>query len=175
MHYYCDVGVFDFWLVDIIYQPHCMNNMGMTDSNTIWGVPSEWCHCLSHHHFYIHHHHLNCHCHPNTKSLSNIVNRMITSRNNRHACMPWNDKGKKVHVDYRMHVVLIFAGLGVAMSLGLVKHIPLFDTIFAQWSHLKPELKDMTPGSTIVTIVIWWGNVVWLGENCLQYQSQAGA
>ena len=78
--------------------------------------------------------------------------------------MPRNDNNDNVHVDRRMQLVLIFAGLRGAMSFALVEHIPLFDTITAQGSRLKPELKAMTSASIIFTVFVLGGATSYLME-----------
>ncbi|KAL3793744.1 hypothetical protein HJC23_013306 [Cyclotella cryptica] len=101
---------------------------------------------------------------PILSHFSNIINRMIISRNNRNACIPRNDNNENVHVDRRMQLVLVFAGLRGAMSFALVEHIPLFDTITAQGSRLKPELKAMTSASIIFTVFVLGGATSYVME-----------
>lgn len=101
---------------------------------------------------------------PILSHVSNIVNRMIISRNNRPPRMPRNENNENVHVDRRMQLVLIFAGLRGAMSFALVEHIPLFDTITGQGSRLKPELKAMTSASIIFTVFVLGGATSYLME-----------
>jgi hypothetical protein len=50
------------------------------------------------------------------------------------------------------------------MSFALVEHIPLFDTITAQGSRLKPELKAMTSASIIFTVFVLGGATSYLME-----------
>lgn len=101
---------------------------------------------------------------PILSHLSNIINRMIISRNNRPSCIPRSDNNENVHVDRRMQIVLIFAGLRGAMSFALVEHIPLYDTITGQGTPFKPELKAMTSASIIFTVFVLGGATSYLME-----------
>ena len=101
---------------------------------------------------------------PMLSHLSNIVNRMLNTRNNRPLCLPRVEGNENVHVDKKMQIVLIFAGLRGAMSFALVEHIPLFDTITGQGTRLKPELKAMTSASIIFTVFVLGGATSYLME-----------
>ncbi|KAL7510891.1 hypothetical protein ACHAXN_007796 [Cyclotella atomus] len=101
---------------------------------------------------------------PMLSYMSNIINRMLISRSNRPPCIPRTDNNENVHVDHKMQIVLIFAGLRGAMSFALVEHIPLFDTITGQGSRLKPELKAMTSASIIFTVFVLGGATSYLME-----------
>lgn len=101
---------------------------------------------------------------PMLSHLSNFINRMIISRNNRPPCLPRGDTSENVHVDRRMQTVLVFAGLRGAMSFALVEHIPLYDTITGQGTRLKPELKAMTSASIIFTVFVLGGATSYLME-----------
>jgi NhaP-type Na+/H+ or K+/H+ antiporter len=101
---------------------------------------------------------------PMFSHVSNIINRMVVSRNSRPSCIPRNETNENVHVDKRMQIVLIFAGLRGAMSFALVEHIPLFDTITGQGTRLKPELKAMTSASIIFTVFVLGGATSYLME-----------
>lgn len=98
---------------------------------------------------------------PLLSHVGNIFNRMSQSRN-RESAGPPNSEG--VHIDRRMQIVLIFAGLRGAMSFALVEHIPLYDTTTGQGSRFKPELKAMTSASIIFTVFVLGGGTSYLME-----------
>ena len=98
--------------------------------------------------------------------IANIFNRMSTSRSRSTTATvaSSNNNSEGVHIDKRMQLVLIFAGLRGAMSFALVEHIPMFDTTTGQGSRLKPELKAMTSASVIFTVFVLGGATSYLME-----------
>mmetsp|Transcript_16709 Transcript_16709/g.34898 ORF Transcript_16709/g.34898 Transcript_16709/m.34898 type:complete len:1258 (+) Transcript_16709:259-4032(+) len=102
---------------------------------------------------------------PCLSHIANIINRMSLSRN-RSSCLPRTgaENPDGVHVDRRMQLVLIFAGLRGAMSFALVEHIPLYDTTTGQGTRLKPELKAMTSASIVFTVFVLGGATSYLME-----------
>ena len=98
---------------------------------------------------------------PLFSHIANIFNRMGTSRRNSNGV---SNNYEGVHIDKRMQLVLVFAGLRGAMSFALVEHIPMFDTTTGQGSRLKPELKAMTSASVIFTVFVLGGATSYLME-----------
>jgi len=102
--------------------------------------------------------------------VSNIINQKKGKGVRRHvsnaSSLPTNSNsnGDGVHIDCRMQVVLVFAGLRGAMSFALVEHIPMFDTTSLTGSRLKPELKAMTSASVIFTVFVLGGATSYLME-----------
>jgi len=107
---------------------------------------------------------------PVFSHLANVFNKMSTGKD-RPSCLPHSDKLEGVHIDRRMQLVLVFAGLRGAMSFALVEHIPMFDTTTLQGSRLKPELKAMTSASVMFTVFILGGATSFLMES-LGYSSR---
>lgn len=99
---------------------------------------------------------------PTLSHVSNIFNRMRGQRSRANSTRGEINEG--VHVDRRMQLVLIFAGLRGAMSFALVEHIPMFDTTTGQGSRFKPELKSMTSASVIFTVFVLGGATPYLLE-----------
>lgn len=100
---------------------------------------------------------------PTLSHVANVFNRMRGQRSRSGSPRgEINESG--VHIDRRMQLVLIFAGLRGAMSFALVEHIPMFDTTTGQGSRLKPELKSMTSASVIFTVFILGGATSYLLE-----------
>ncbi|KAL7435699.1 hypothetical protein ACHAXM_006026 [Skeletonema potamos] len=99
---------------------------------------------------------------PTLSHVANIFNRIRGQRNR--ANSPRGEINDGVHVDRRMQLVLIFAGLRGAMSFALVEHIPMFDTTTGQGSRFKPELKSMTSASVIFTVFVLGGATPYLLE-----------
>ena len=97
---------------------------------------------------------------PTLSHVTNFINRMRGHRNRSNS--PRGESGDGVHVDRRMQLVLIFAGLRGAMSFALVEHIPMFDTTTGQGSRFKPELKSMTSASVIFTVFVLGGATPYL-------------
>lgn len=100
---------------------------------------------------------------PTLSHVANILNRMNITRS-RPTCLPRSENTEGVHVDRRMQLVVIFAGLRGAMSFALVEHIPLFDTTTGQGTRLKPELKAMTSASIVFTVFVLGGATSYLME-----------
>ncbi|KAL7444594.1 hypothetical protein ACHAXH_006446 [Discostella pseudostelligera] len=102
---------------------------------------------------------------PILSHVANVLNRMRVSRQ-RQRYPPGSvaNINDEVHIDRRMQLVLVFAGLRGAMSFALVEHIPMFDTTTGQGSRLKPELKAMTSASVIFTLFILGGATSYLME-----------
>ena len=98
---------------------------------------------------------------PLLSHVANLLNRMNVTRS-RSNSLSNNNEG--VHIDRRMQLVLVFAGLRGAMSFALVEHIPMFDTTTGQGSRLKPELKAMTSASVIFTVFVLGGGTSYLME-----------
>ncbi|KAL3823510.1 hypothetical protein ACHAXA_010832 [Cyclostephanos tholiformis] len=98
---------------------------------------------------------------PLFSHVANIFNRMSLSGQQQQSPMNINEG---VHIDRRMQVVLVFAGLRGAMSFALVEHIPMYDTTTGQGSRLKPELKAMTSASIIFTLFVLGGATSYLLE-----------
>ena len=112
---------------------------------------------------------------PTLSHVANIFNRMRGQRLRANSevmtrDVPWEPRAPRgetnegVHVDRRMQLVLIFAGLRGAMSFALVEHIPMFDTTTGQGSRFKPELKSMTSASVIFTVFVLGGATPYLLE-----------
>jgi len=110
---------------------------------------------------------------PLFSQIANILNRMSqssTSRNFQGNCRSSSSSpngtsnSEGVHIDKRMQLVLVFAGLRGAMSFALVEHIPMFDTTTGQGSRLKPELKAMTSAGVIFTVFVLGGATSYLME-----------
>jgi NhaP-type Na+/H+ or K+/H+ antiporter len=99
---------------------------------------------------------------PTLSHISNVFNRVRGQRNRTNS--PRGEISDGVHVDRRMQLVLIFAGLRGAMSFALVEHIPMFDTTTGQGSRFKPELKSMTSASVIFTVFVLGGATPYLLE-----------
>lgn len=99
---------------------------------------------------------------PTLSHVVNVFNRMRGQRNRTNS--PRGEASDGVHVDRRMQLVLIFAGLRGAMSFALVEHIPMFDTTTGQGSRFKPELKSMTSASVIFTVFVLGGATPYLLE-----------
>ena len=99
---------------------------------------------------------------PTLSHLANVFNRMRGQRNR--ASTPRGEINEGVHIDRRMQIVLIFAGLRGAMSFALVEYIPMFDTTTGQGSRLKPELKSMTSAAVIFTVFVLGGATSYLLE-----------
>jgi NhaP-type Na+/H+ or K+/H+ antiporter len=100
---------------------------------------------------------------PLFSHVANIFNRWSLSKNRSPGGTP-NNEQQGVHIDRRMQLVLIFAGLRGAMSFALVEHIPMFDTTTGQGSRFKPELKAMTSASVIFTVFVLGGATSYLME-----------
>ncbi|KAL7450927.1 hypothetical protein ACHAWC_002782, partial [Mediolabrus comicus] len=100
---------------------------------------------------------------PTLSHVANVFNRMRGQRSRSGSPRGEINEGG-VHIDRRMQLVLIFAGLRGAMSFALVEHIPMFDTTTGQGSRLKPELKSMTSASVIFTVFILGGATSYLLE-----------
>ncbi|KAL3796729.1 hypothetical protein ACHAW5_010841 [Stephanodiscus triporus] len=98
---------------------------------------------------------------PLFSHVANIFNQMSLSGQQQPNQLNSNEG---VHIDHRMQVVLVFAGLRGAMSFALVEHIPMFDTTTGQGSRLKPELKAMTSASIIFTLFVLGGATSYLLE-----------
>ena len=104
---------------------------------------------------------------PLFSQVANILNRMNLSSGHHYqsnSTVSPLKANEGVHIDRRMQVVLIFAGLRGAMSFALVEHIPMFDTTTGQGSRLKPELKAMTSASIIFTLFVLGGSTSYLME-----------
>jgi len=102
---------------------------------------------------------------PLFSHVANIFNRIGARRNNPAANLTLtNITEQGVHIDRRMQLVLVFAGLRGAMSFALVEHIPMFDTTTGQGSRFKPELKAMTSASVIFTVFVLGGATSYLME-----------
>ena len=71
-----------------------------------------------------------------------------------------------VVIDWKMQVVLWFAGLRGAMSFALVESIPLFDSLSGEGTRLKSELKAMTSACIIFTVFVLGGSTFYMME-CL--------
>jgi NhaP-type Na+/H+ or K+/H+ antiporter len=98
---------------------------------------------------------------PLFSHVANVFNRMSLLGQQQQS-QPHGNEG--VHIDRRMQVILVFAGLRGAMSFALVEHIPMFDTTTGQGSRLKPELKAMTSASIIFTLFVLGGATSYLLE-----------
>ena len=98
---------------------------------------------------------------PLFSHVANVFNRMSLLGQQQQSQLHGNEG---VHIDRRMQVVLVFAGLRGAMSFALVEHIPMFDTTTGQGSRLKPELKAMTSASIIFTLFVLGGSTSYLLE-----------
>jgi NhaP-type Na+/H+ or K+/H+ antiporter len=104
---------------------------------------------------------------PLFSQVANMLNRMNLSsghHNQSHSTGSPLKANEGVHIDRRMQLVLVFAGLRGAMSFALVEHIPMFDTTTGQGSRLKPELKAMTSASIIFTLFVLGGSTSYLME-----------
>ena len=75
-----------------------------------------------------------------------------------------SEKRLGVFIDFRMQIVLWFAGLRGAMSFALVENIPLFDTVTGQGSRMKPELKAMTSASIVFSVFVLGGLTSYITE-----------
>ena len=100
---------------------------------------------------------------PLLSHLANVLNRMTHSSRNSSGFLS-NANSEGVHIDRRMQIVLVFAGLRGAMSFALVEHIPMYDTTTLEGSRLKPELKAMTSASVIFTLFVLGGATSYLME-----------
>lgn len=100
---------------------------------------------------------------PLLSHLANVLNRMTHSSRNSNGFLS-NANSEGVHIDRRMQIVLVFAGLRGAMSFALVEHIPMYDTTTLEGSRLKPELKAMTSASVIFTLFVLGGATSYLME-----------
>lgn len=100
---------------------------------------------------------------PFLSHVANIFNRMSLSRNRSNPGVT-NNAEQGVHIDRRMQLILVFAGLRGAMSFALVEHIPMFDTTTGQGSRYKPELKAMTSASVVFTVFVLGGATSYLME-----------
>jgi len=102
---------------------------------------------------------------PLLSYVANFFNRLTRGRRDSAATSALSNNGiEGVHIDRRMQLVLVFAGLRGAMSFALVEHIPMYDTTTGQGSRFKPELKAMTSASVIFTLFVLGGATSYLME-----------
>lgn len=85
-------------------------------------------------------------------SMSNIIDSDDSVQMSVHA-----NSSRRITIDCKMQLALIFAGLRGAVSLALVQSVPLYNAMTKTGTLFKPELKTMTSTAIIFTVFVFGG------------------